>query len=540
MRAWLGASRLRFVLVASSVLILLYNVQFWRESLGALGGLTREDFPFLVALGVILITVHAMLLLMLLGRRTAPLVAAALFVVAAVVAYFGNTFGVYFDSVMLRNMFDTNPAETRDLLSGRFFLYLGLLGALPASVVGRVVLPAESWRRRMGVCSAAMGSGLALIAVLALSFSGHLASYLREHKPLRFLINPANVIYGVVSYALGAGKSTHPLVDIEGPVERIAGAQGDKPMLVFLVVGETARAANFELGGYARPTNPNLRRTGGVLYFSDVSSCGTSTAVSVPCMFSHLGRNAFDLDAARAQSNLLDAVARGGVDVEWRENNTGCKHVCERVRGVDYRGRPHEGQCVGEYCFDEVMLEGLREQLTAARKDTLIVFHQTGSHGPAYYARYPRAFQAFAPVCRSPELGHCEREAVVNAYDNTILHTDHVLAQQIELLKSLAGEFDSLLLYVSDHGESLGENGIYLHAAPYFMAPEVQTHVPLVMWMSDGYRARARTDAACLHARAAQPASHDDLYHTVLGALGLRSGAYRRERDLIASCRSRW
>jgi lipid A ethanolaminephosphotransferase len=259
----------------------------------------------------------------------------------------------------------------------------------------------------------------------------------------------------------------------------------------------------------------------------------------VPCLFSHVGRKAFDPDTARWHSNLLDALGRGDVGVEWRENNTGCKHVCDRVQHVDYAGGG-QGECAGTHCYDGVMVRGLRERLRDSARNTLIVFHQAGSHGPAYAERYPRSFETFTPACHSAELGRCTRAAVVNAYDNTIAYTDHVLAEEIELLKSLAVQFDSLLIYVSDHGESLGENGIYLHAAPYFIAPAEQTHVPLVLWMSDGYLERSKTDLACVRARAAQPASHDDVYHTVLGALGLRSDAYQRDLDLLAGCRRQW
>ncbi|HSD74881.1 MAG TPA: phosphoethanolamine--lipid A transferase [Steroidobacteraceae bacterium] len=539
LRAFLSASRGGFVLVVSAALLLLYNFAFWRESASALGGARPASVAFLVALGTILITLHALILFALPGRRTAPLVAAALFTLAATVAYFSNTYGVYFDHAMMRNIFESDRAEIHDLLRGKFFVYLTAFGALPASIAGRVVLPAQSWRSRLRVSAAALGGGLALVAMLALGFSAHLASYLREHKPLRYLINPANVVYGTVSYAIETTEGTRPFVDTEGRVERIAAAQAPKPLLVFLVVGETARAANFELDGYARPTNPRLRRMDDVVSFREVHSCGTSTATSVPCMFSHLGREAFDPDQARAASNLLDAVQHGGVSVEWRENNTGCKHLCERVQRVAYAGGG-QGDCAGAHCFDAVMTEGLREQLRGAAGDTLIVFHQSGSHGPAYAERYPRSFETFTPVCRSADLGRCERSAVVNAYDNTIVYTDHVLAQDIELLKSLAAQYDSLLIYVSDHGESLGENGIYLHAAPYFIAPEEQTHVPLLMWMSEGYLARSQIDMACVRARAAQPASHDDLYHTVLAALGLRSDLYRRDLDLLGACRARW
>lgn len=536
----MGASRLRFVVLLATALIAGYNLRFWRESLAAVGDPTAGSVLFVAALALVLITVHALLLLLLPGRRLPALAAAVLCLVAAVVTYFSDAYGVYFDKDMLRNVFETDAAETAGLLSARLFAYFLFLGVLPAAIVARVRLPAESWRRRLGVGGLAFVGGCVLVVALALGFSAHFASFLREHKPLRYLVNPANVIYGSLNYAFGGSAGKRALQDIEGPVLRAAGGGGAKPLLVFLVVGETARAASFELGGYGRATNPRLSREAGVVYFRDVRSCGTSTAVSLPCMFSHLGRERFDADEARSQTQLLDALVRGGVDVEWRDNNSGCKHVCDRVRHVDYRSRPRGEGCAGELCYDEVMLEGLEAQLREARGDALIVFHQAGSHGPAYAERYPPAFEVFAPACRSPELGRCERQSVINAYDNSILYTDYNIARQIELLRSLEGEVDSLLIYVSDHGESLGENGLYLHAAPYFMAPDEQTHVPLLMWMSSGYRERAGIDAACLRERAAAPASHDDLYHTVLGALRLRAAAYRRQLDLLASCRRVW
>jgi lipid A ethanolaminephosphotransferase len=255
-------------------------------------------------------------------------------------------------------------------------------------------------------------------------------------------------------------------------------------------------------------------------------------------MFSHLGREQFDVDEAPAQSNLLDAVARGDVRVEWRDNNSGCKHVCARVPELTLAH--DESACAGDACFDEQLIAGLDTRLRNDRRNALIVFHQAGSHGPAYFERYGPQFEQFRPACRSADLARCDRASIVNAYDNTILHTDHVLAEQIGLLRSLAPDYDSLLIYVSDHGESLGEKGLYLHAAPYFMAPDEQTHVPLLVWMSDGYRKRAAIDEGCLRDRAAEPASHDDVYHTVLGALGLRSAAYRPENDLLAACRKGW
>ena len=314
--------------------------------------------------------------------------------------------------------------------------------------------------------------------------------------------------------------------------------------MVFLVVGETARAANFQLGGYARETNPRLSAASDLVYFDAASSCGTSTSVSVPCIFSHLGRERFDNGGSR-YLNLLDMLAQAGVDVEWRDNNAGCKGVCARVPFVEY-AKSASPLCRNGYCFDEVLMSGLARRLDAVRRDSLIVFHQIGSHGPAYSERYPAGFERFRPVCLTSELEHCSREEVVNAYDNTILYTDHILAEQIELLRSLSDRFDTLLMYVSDHGESLGEQRIYLHGMPYSFAPEVQTHVPLLIWTSAGFRQRTGLSESCLQAKARQAVSHDNVFHTVMGILRREqfrvSPASRSARRLLEGARAdyRW
>jgi lipid A ethanolaminephosphotransferase len=535
---WLGASRVRFAVVASVWLLAVYNLRFWSESLASVGGVSVRGLAFLAALAVILTIVHSWLLLLLPGRRFPVLFVSALLVAAAVLAYFESEFVVYFDSVMVRNVFETDAAESEALLTPKLLAYFAFLGVLPSLLLMRVSLPKETWRRRLAAGAIATGAGAVVIAALAFAFSANLASFLREHKPLRYLLTPTAFVYNAIANVVHKSEAPRRVAYIEGPVESLTGARGARPLLVFLVVGETARAQNFALGGYQRPTTPRLAANPDVVYFSDVSSCGTSTATSIPCMFSHLGREQFDVDEARAQSNLLDAVTRGGVSVEWRDNNSGCKHVCARVPATALR--PGSSDCNGDACFDEELVAGLRERLTADPRNSLLVFHQAGSHGPAYFERYGPEFEKFTPACRSAELAKCDRESVVNAYDNTILHTDSVLADQIGLLESLESDYDSLLIYVSDHGESLGEKGLYLHAAPYFMAPREQTHVPLLLWMSDGYRQRAGIDESCLRQRAPRPASHDDLYHTVLGALGLRSAAYDPAHDLLGGCRSRW
>jgi lipid A ethanolaminephosphotransferase len=223
--------------------------------------------------------------------------------------------------------------------------------------------------------------------------------------------------------------------------------------------------------------------------------------------------------------------------VEWRDNNAGCKGVCARVPLVNYASRPDPALCPQSYCYDEVMLNGLAERLKNLEQDTVFVFHQIGSHGPAYSERYPPEFEIFKPACHSNRLESCTAQEVRNAYDNTIAYTDYVLAQQIALLQAVSDRVDGVLVYASDHGESLGEQGIYLHGLPYAFAPATQTEVPMLLWTTPGYAQRARLQPGCLHGGAREQVSHDNLYHTILGAAEVRNKAYDASLDLLASCR---
>jgi lipid A ethanolaminephosphotransferase len=256
-------------------------------------------------------------------------------------------------------------------------------------------------------------------------------------------------------------------------------------------------------------------------------------------MFSHLGRAEFDVDEAGEYANVLDALANAGLDVEWRENNAGCKGACERVPTISYGARPDPALCANSYCYDEIMLRGLEARLQQVTRDTVIVFHQIGSHGPAYSERYPPDFEIFKPACRSRELHHCTAQEIVNAYDNTIAYADHLMARQIELLETFSDRLDGVLIYASDHGESLGEQGVYLHGMPYAFAPAAQKEVPMLVWTSPGYVQRLRISLECLRQRASAPVSHDHLYHTILGAAQTRNAAYDPDLDLTAQCRGR-
>jgi lipid A ethanolaminephosphotransferase len=539
-------SRTTLALGASLLWLAIYCLRFWQDSAAAMWQPGIAGTLFLVSLGLIVLFLQAIPVMLMPGRVAPRVVVSVFFVIAALAAYFTSTYGAHLDKEMMRNVFQTDPAEVRDLINLRLVLQFVLLGLVPAVLVWR--LPMAPYRLRSQLLETLLFllGGVIVCALSLFAFSASYASYFREHKPLRYLINPGSVVYSGIAQALGSASPRRnvPLQDPGGAVTRV-GPPAQRPLVMFVVVGETARAANFQLGGYARATNPELAALADLFYFDNVTSCGTSTAASLPCMFSQLGRDGGGADAAAERNlNLLDAAQAGGVAVQWLDNNAGCKGVCARVASRNFVPAEHPQLCPNSYCYDDVLLADAAAAaaggLVASRpivQDSLVVLHQIGSHGPAYHERYPARFARFTPACATNLLDRCAREEVVNAYDNSILYTDHNVAELIRILRATEQRADVLLLYVSDHGESLGENGVYLHGMPYRFAPRDQKHVPMLLWMSEGYRRRAGIDAACLQGRRSAPLSHDNLFHTVMGALGLRNARYSAALDLLAACR---
>jgi lipid A ethanolaminephosphotransferase len=309
-----------------------------------------------------------------------------------------------------------------------------------------------------------------------------------------------------------------------------------KTRLLVLVLGETARAQNHGLNGYSRGTTPHMRAAGG-FYFADTEACGTATTISVPCIFSGLSREDFSMVKGRQNETLIDVVKRSGARVLWLDNDSGCKDVCTAAEYHDLTGSQDPRFCPEPAdCHDEMLLEGLEARMRADKRDTLVVLHLKGSHGPAYYRRYPPQFEKFTPVCRSTDLASCEIAAIVNAYDNSILYTDHVVGRVIEILRNQSDRYATALLYVSDHGESLGEGGLFLHGLPNSIAPREQTRVPMYAWVSPQFLQLEAWDPSCMQRQTAIPRSHDNVYATVLGFMEVNSVEYRPELDLFEPC----
>ncbi|WBS03763.1 phosphoethanolamine--lipid A transferase [Pseudoduganella sp. SL102] len=535
----IGASML--TLGASTFLVLAYNASFWRTFFSATGGIRLGNLPvYLGAFAALVLLFNAVLTLVNFRFVIKP-VLTALFLGASLASYFMNRYGVAIDASMVQNVVETDAREAHELLSWQMLQTVTLLGIVPSLLVWRLPLRFPPMRRGLLLKLGTVVLSVVAVAALLMLLFKTLGPAVREHRELRFLLTPTNMFqatHGYLKRKWATPAVIAPLGTDAGRGVKWAAARRRRTVTV-IVAGETARAANFSLNGYGRQTNPLLSAQPGLINFRHVSSCGTATAVSIPCAFSNLGRDDYTADKAASREGLLDVLSHAGFDVLWRDNNSGCKGVCDRVRYEDVsRPRPGMPPCGAEECHDEQLLAGLRQTIHDSTRDLVIVLHQKGSHGPEYWKRYPAAFGKFEPVCRTNELEECSRESIVAAYDNTILYTDLVLSKTIDLLRAAAAEddVDTSMLYFSDHGESLGEHNMYLHGAPYFISPAEQRQVPMMLWMSNGFRERFRIDYACLAARTAQPFSHDNVFHTVLGMLNVSTAVYNPKLDVIHPC----
>jgi len=514
--------------LTATFLLLTGNLTFFAKfteayPLGFMNGL------YLLSVAVLIGCVNVLLLGLLCFRYTTKAVMIILLLANTAVAYFMDTYRVVIDETMIDNVLRTDPAESLDLLSVRMLLYLVLLGVLPVVFLSKVEVLRPRPRRAFFSRLKLMGLATVLAVAAVFSCGSFYASFVREHKDLRYYINPAYYLNSVGRYIAKSYRGGKQAFASVAPDARTSRADAERELVV-LVVGETARADHFSLNGYSRKTNPLLEREA-VASFRNTWSCGTTTAVSLPCMFTLDGRAHYDKERALNSENILDVLQRAGVNVLWLDNNSDSKGVALRVPFENYKSPDNNPVCDTE-CRDEGMLLHLQEYIDRhADGDILIVLHQMGNHGPAYYKRYPQSFERFTPVCRTNQLEQCSRGEIDNTYDNAILYTDYFLAKLIALLKENDDRFEAAMFYISDHGESLGENNLYLHGLPYLLAPDVQKHIPMIFWFSESFRQEG-IGVGAMEAMLDRECSHDNIFHTLLGLFEVETAVYDRNLDL--------
>ncbi len=546
-------------LVISLWLASVGNLALWK-SIANLPQPTGQRWALSLSLGgAITCACMAIFSLLCWGRAAKP-VMLLLCWVAAFAGYFMLNYGIAIDASMLVNVLQTDAKEAADLLHWTMFVTVGAIALPPTWWLLRMPLaPNTRWKpflRQLGLVLAAVA---AMVLIVLAAFQP-ISSAMRNHTQLRFMMNPLSSLYAagnlVAQQVHHRDTTIHPIGEDAKLGASYAG-QSQYPIYV-LVVGETGRAGNFGLYGYNRPTTPMLSARQDLAVARDAWSCGTSTAVSVPCMFSHLGRTG--QNSSKSYENLLDVLQRAGLAVLWVDNQSGCKGVCDRVHRADTQAsdkaaaaNPDQATRLsaeqtralcsadGE-CVDMALMEGLDDRINALpaaqrQHGVVLVLHQMGSHGPAYFKRSQAQDKRFTPECTNVSLQSCDQASLINAYDNSIVATDRMLGSLITWLEQKGLHQPTAMMYVADHGESLGENNIYLHGLPYSVAPDVQKHVPWITWLSPLMQARTGISTSCLQQAVGNAKiSHDNYFHSVLGLTDVQTGLHDAKLDIFASC----
>jgi lipid A ethanolaminephosphotransferase len=455
---------------------------------------------------------------------------------SAAAFYFALSFQTYFDDTMIQNIFETDQREALELININLLLSVGLLGIVPAMVIFKSRLAYKAFHHQFAHNLALSGLGLLLAAASIGAFYPENASFIRNNNvALRESLLPS-------SYLASSYHYLEPHFSAADQGRAVVGADArkspswqyyQKPLALVFIVGETARAKSFSLQKHSADsflTNPNI------VYFDHFSSCGTSTAVSVPCMFSFFDRDHYSREKKKQFENVLDVINRSKFDVVWRDNHNGCKGLCDAIK-VEMLNQSDSAAFFHENEFyDEALVNNLAKRIESQTKDQVIFLHQMGSHGPAYYHRIPPEFLHNTPSCLSSNLSDCTAQEVENTYNDTVRYTEYVISKAISELESISDRYDTALVYVSDHGESTGEKGLYLHGIPRFLAPSEQTHVPALLWMSDNYLNSRQISLDCMKHTQHRAYSHDYISHTLLGLLDIETSAYQANMDLKDGC----
>lgn len=505
----------KIIIIVSIALLLFGNFAFI-FNVKQIYPLNMDNALFLLSLPVFFVSALIFLLGSVCHKYTIKLVLIIIIILSANAAYFMDSYNVIINDEMIDNMVQTNTNEMIDLIGIKYALYL-LVGIFVSVLIYKTKLIERPFIKELGARVKLLAVAMIIFISIPWLLSDFYASFIREHKILRSYFNPGYYIYSVGKYINSLSVSEQKFITIANDAEILSLTQ--KPKLSILIVGETARADHFSLNGYGRITNQWTNKLN-VTSFTNMHSCGTSTAVSVPCMFSIYDRSNYNKNKAYNTQNVLDVLSGVGVNVVWIDNNSSSKGVAERIPYYDYRGSKNNSICDSE-CRDIGMIADI-EKFIQIKQNNLIVLHQMGNHGPAYYKRYPKSFAKFQPECKTNQLQNCSNEQITNSYDNAIRYTDYFLAKTIELLQKYDKKYDVSMIYISDHGESLGENNIYLHGLPYFVAPKNQTHIPMIIWQSVAKKYKT-----------SKYYTHANLFHSLLGLFNVKTMFYDKSLDIF-------
>ncbi|MPW42880.1 phosphoethanolamine transferase [Acinetobacter guerrae] len=530
-----------FNLIIALWLAIALNLSFYKHVQSLSGFHSGFAVVWLCIVAICLTAYYNLYLQVLNWKWTAKPISIILIFLGGISAYFTNQLGAYISPEQIQNVMQTDLAETKQLMNVPFSVWILGMVILPILIVCLVPVEYPVFKKNIIQKIAYIIISFIILLILVLSNYLNFTNIFRQHKDIRQLISPDNVLNSSYKYFHHLHKKNLPLVKYGQDAKIISlHTEPSKPKLMILVVGEAARAESFSLNGYTRNTNPQLAQIENLINFSQVSSCGTATAVSVPCMFSGMTKEQYDANLAVHREGLLDIAQRAGYKVTWIDNDSGCKGACDRVNNIKISKKLKKQYCRDDgFCLDDVLLMSLQRYLASIpyqdKTPQLIVLHQRGSHGPAYYNRTTSEFSPFQPTCKTSAIQTCDRQKLMNSYDNTILYTDHILSEIIQSIDKNK-QYQSALWYLSDHGESTGENGIYLHGTVYSLAPSQQTHIPMIMWFSNDWKNGHATQVECLKSQHDQNLSQDNLFPTLLSLLDIKTNVIDSKFNMLDQC----
>lgn len=516
-----------FSLLLSAYLTFFANCAFWYSMVGI-----TTTYVIKAQIGVLLFIANFCLCSVLCLPYILKAAAVLLLFISVTADYYIVNYGIMLDKSMMLNVFHTDIREVWELLTWNVVLIVLVKVIIPAVALCIVRI---KWPK---LCVKAIILylfrpiiALIIAVTICIPNSKDVVGFGRENwqdSKLSFKVIPFNMIsasYGILNAKLRSERK--PFFCNESHVANVVNKS--KPTTFVFIVGESVNSGHLSINGYDRETTPLLATVPDLVSLKDVASCGTSTAISVPCMFSKFGKDEFDANDSDNIANLLDVASKAGFDTRWYENN-GSSY------GVATRHQFHK--FVQDRMYDAELINVLEDlKVDMKKKDMFIVLHTIGSHGPAYYERAPEQFWKFSPICKIHNFLSCTREKVVNSYDNTIVYLDFFIFNMIKFLQN--ADSNVALIYVSDHGESLGEMGIYLHGLPFIAAPKEQRQVPMIVWVSDRFAASHKIDKNCVlrnkHSKS-KSISHDNVFHTVLGLLRIDTQDKKNDLDVFYEC----
>ena len=496
-----------FVVIMSSLLFILFHYPFFKFVFNNVDYKSFTGVSIIVSLVIAMLVANAfaLFLIFFLSRLVGKILLVLFFIINAVAVYFINTYSVIIDESMIGNVLNTNYSESSSFFSIKLVLYVVLLGILPSIFIIKAKIITVTVKKFL------VSISLTLLFLLTLAFA-NASNWLwidKNSKTLGGLAMPWSYAVNIPLFYIHQFKKNEKEILLPD-----ATIKDNQKSVVILVIGESARSENFSLYGYPKNTNPLLSKIPNVSHFNATSDA-TYTTAGVKSIVEH--ENTDEL-----YEILPNYLYRNNVDVIWRTTNWGEPPVHIK----NYQNREAlMPNCKGDGCdYDGILLSGLKEQILASKKNKiLIVLHTSTSHGPTYSKKYPAKFEIFKPVCNSVELGNCSHTELVNAYDNTIVYTDYLLANVIEDLKQLQ-EYKSAMIFVSDHGESLGENNLYMHGLPRSIAPKQQYEIPFIVWTSDNSARQMKPNKIL---------TQNYVFHSVLNFLNIQSPVYKEQMNIF-------